>query len=238
MFVDVTATKLTEETLQLIREDLEHRVSSRTTDLAEANALLELEVGERRRAEREALAAEERFRRLVEDMPAVVYRWDLPEDVVSGEEYVSPGIGPMLGYTAAEWRSEYLWRDRLHPHDRDRVLAAVEASEATGETFDEEYRYLAKDGRIVWVHDRATLIARTADGSPAQFQGVLLDITERRAAEQQAAEAEARFREVIERGPVITYSYSSRVHRSAPPARRVHEPGVELAPGLPDRGVR
>ena len=207
VFVDVTATKLTEETLRLVRDDLEQRVTTRTADLAEANALLELEVGERRRAEREARTAEERFRRLVEDLPAVVYRWDLPESIVSGHEYVSPGIGPLLGYSAKEWRTDHLWQERLHPHDRDRVVAAVALSEATGETFDEEYRYLAKDGRVVWVHDRATLIARDADGAPSQFQGVLIEITERKTAEQLAAEAEARFREVIERGPVITYSY-------------------------------
>jgi len=207
LFVDISAQKLAEEALHLVKEELEARVQARTAEIEEANALLELEVGERRRAEREARRAEERFRRLVENLPAVVYRWDVPDEIVTGDEYVSPGIGPLLGYTPEEWRSEHLWQQRLHPHDRDRVHAAVTHSEATGETFDEEYRYLAKDGKIVWVHDRATLLARHPDGSPASFQGVVIDITSRRVAEQQAAEAEAKFREYIEGGPLISYSY-------------------------------
>jgi PAS domain S-box-containing protein len=164
-------------------------------------------VGERRRAEREARDAERRLRALLEDLPAIVYKWDTPDEVRTGDEYVSPGVGPMLGYTAEEWREHYLWQERLHPHDRDRVNAAVALTEATGQTFDEEYRYLAKDGRVVWVHDRATLVARHPDGTPAQFRGVLVDVTERKLAEQHAAEAESRFRELIEQGPLITYAF-------------------------------
>jgi PAS domain S-box-containing protein len=207
VFVDISAHKLAEEALHLVREELEQRVAERTADLEEANELMELEVGERRRAEREARESERRLRALLQDLPAIVYKWDTPDRVRTGDEYVSPGVGPMLGYSAEEWREHYLWQERLHPHDRDRVFAAVALTEATGQTFDEEYRYLAKDGRVVWVHDRATLVARHPDGTPAQFRGVLVDVTERKLAEQQAAETEARFRELIEQGPLITYAF-------------------------------
>jgi PAS domain S-box-containing protein len=70
-----------------------------------------------------------------------------------------------------------------------------------------EYRYLAKDGRVVWVLDRASLLSRDDAGLPAIFQGVMLDITARKRAEAKAAEAEERFREVAEAAPAITYVF-------------------------------
>ncbi|MEX0985209.1 MAG: PAS domain-containing protein [Actinomycetota bacterium] len=207
VLLDITARHRAEDALRLANDLLETRVHERTAALEEANALMELEVGERRRAEAEARAAETRFRRLVEDLPAVVYRWDLPDDVMTGAEYVSPGIETVLGYTPFEWRGNALWRERLHPHDREAVLAATAWSEATGEPLEIEYRFLAKDGRVVWVFDRATLIRRHDDGTPATFQGVFVDITARKEAEDQAAESERRFLEILEQGPMITYTY-------------------------------
>ena len=215
ILLDITARRSAEEELRRAHDELEARVADRTADLEEANALMELEIGERRRAEAEARATEERYRRLVEDLPAVVYRWETPDDVTTGSEYVSPKIAEMLGYTSYEWRTEHLWRQRLHPHDRDAVLAAVGRSESTGEPLEIEYRYLAKDGSVVWVFDRATLLRRHPDGSPATFQGVLVDITERKEAQEQAAEAERRFREILEQGPLITFT--GRVETFDPP---------------------
>ena len=113
----------------------------------------------------------------------------------------------MLGYSAEEWRTMHLWRERLHPHDARTVLEAVARSESTGEPFELEFRYLARDGRVVWVYDRATLLQRHDDGTPQRFQGVMIDITARRSAEEQAAEVERRFRELLEQGPSLTFAY-------------------------------
>ena len=74
VMVDITAQKQAEEGLRTSNDDLEFRVLARTAQLEEANELMTLEIGERRRVERELRSAEERFRNLVEDLPAVVYR--------------------------------------------------------------------------------------------------------------------------------------------------------------------
>jgi PAS domain S-box-containing protein len=95
----------------------------------------------------------------------------------------------------------------VHPHDVSRVTEAVERSVRTGEPFLMEYRYLAKDGSVVWVLDHATLIARSDTGESSSFQGVMLDITTRKNAESKAAAAEDRYRTLTERGPVVAYSY-------------------------------
>ena len=206
---DITAQKLAEERLRETNDELEFRVLARTSELADANELMTLEIGERRRAERELRSAEERYRKLVEELPAVIYIWQTHEQEGDPDHsYVSPQIEQLVGFTPAEWHARWhVWETRLHPHDRDRVLAATYHTASTGEPFQMEYRYLAKDGRIVWVLDRATLLSRDEQGRPFILQGVMLDITARKAAERKAAEAEARFEELAESSPVSTWAF-------------------------------
>jgi len=70
----------------------------------------------------------------------------------------------------------------LHPEDRERVLAAHAMTHTRGEPLCIEYRLIARDGNVVWVHDEARVIADPAGGAPV-LQGYLLDVTERMEAE-------------------------------------------------------
>jgi PAS domain S-box-containing protein len=206
VMMDITAQKEAEEALQFTNDELEFRVLARTSELAEANEMMSLEIGERKRAEEELNQAKERYRLLVERLPAVLYIWDTGERTADSQHYTSPMIEQLLGYTRAEWQSsDDFWIDRIHPHDRKRVLAQVLRSESTGESFDDEYRTLAKDGHVVWVYDRATLLSRDAEGRPHIFQGFLVDVTARREAEAKAQVAEERYRILAEEGPVLAY---------------------------------
>ena len=176
-----------------MNEDLERHVLDRTAALAEANEMMTLEIEDRLRIESELRLARERYRLLVEDLPAVVYQWHVGDP--GGEEslsYTSPQIERLLGYTPQEWDQPGLWATRLHPHDRERVLASTAIAEMTGEPLDQEYRYLAKDGRVVWVHSHATLLKRDRAGRPLLYQGVLIDISARKEAEGKAEDAEER----------------------------------------------
>lgn len=207
VLVDVTSQHVTAELLQITNEDLEQRIRERTVALEEANELMGLEIGERRRMEKELRNAERRFRALVEHSPALIYAWQTnpgPNGEFHG--YISPQVETVLGYTPEEWHQEWhVWDQRLHPHDRERVLDAVIRSERTGEPFEEEYRYLAKDGHVVWVHDHATLLDRDEEGRPFLFQGVTIDITARKEAERKAAEAEERLRRIAEGAHDVVY---------------------------------
>jgi diguanylate cyclase (GGDEF)-like protein/PAS domain S-box-containing protein len=125
--------------------------------------------------------AEERFRVLVEQLPLVVYV-DAIDDA-SSNIYSSPQVEAMLGYSPAEWRRDPdLFVRMLHPEDRERVLGAHRvAHESDGLSL--EYRLIARDGRVVWVHDEArTVVGPT--GEPLALQGYLLDVTEKREAEE------------------------------------------------------
>ncbi|MEP7059900.1 MAG: PAS domain-containing protein [Actinomycetota bacterium] len=205
VMLDITAQKSTEEDLHLANELLEYRVRERTVELEEANELMSLEIAERQRAEGELQQANERNRTLVEQIPAVIYRSTVLEDSSSAADYTSPQIERVLGYTPAEWIPLDFWIERLHPHDRDRVLDAWAISKRSGQPFSEEFRFLAKDGRIVWVLDQTALLSRDPVGRPQRFQGVMLDITARKEAEAAAVDAEARYQALASQGPVMAY---------------------------------
>ncbi|HWO22004.1 MAG TPA: SpoIIE family protein phosphatase [Kofleriaceae bacterium] len=126
--------------------------------------------------------AEARFRTLVEQIPAVTFMAVLGEG--QNEVYVSPHIEQLLGYTQAEWLEDpFLWYLRLHPDDRPLWNEEFARGCRTGGPFRAECRFLARDGREVWVLGEARLV-RDALGRPLFLQGVAFDITDTKAAQR------------------------------------------------------
>jgi diguanylate cyclase (GGDEF)-like protein/PAS domain S-box-containing protein len=129
--------------------------------------------------------AREQYGALVEQIPAIVY-----VDVADGSwvtTYVSPQIEAILGVTPEAYRGDPdLWARMLHPEDRERTVDAYERGRDSGLPFSMEYRLIGPDGRVVWFQDSA-LVLPGRDGQPALIQGVMLDITERKAAEDRLA---------------------------------------------------
>jgi PAS domain S-box-containing protein/putative nucleotidyltransferase with HDIG domain len=126
--------------------------------------------------------SEARFRRLVEHLPTVVYI-SMVNDAKS-MLYVSPQIKNMLGYTPGEWLTNpQLWAITLYPEYRKCLLEYATDADRRNESFDMEYQMTARDGRLVWVHDQIILV-KNLEGKPQFWQGIMLDITERKLAEQ------------------------------------------------------
>jgi PAS domain S-box-containing protein len=208
--LDITELKVVEDELRAARDELERRVAARTLALEEANALMALEIGERKRVEEELRTAEHRYRVLVEQIPAVTYVWDAdPLPGEPSESYTSPRIEQVLGYTVEEWdRTPGFALSRVHPDDAADVEAAMLRAQTTGQPLSMEYRYLHKDGHVVWVVDQAIVLSRHRDGRPRLFQGVIMDVTARKeaeSAERGRREAEERYRTLVEQIPAIAY---------------------------------
>jgi diguanylate cyclase (GGDEF)-like protein/PAS domain S-box-containing protein len=157
------------------------------------------DVTERKEAEGRIREAEERYRTLVETVPAVTYTDRAVGSYPDLAVYTSPQIEELVGYSVQEWLDpeRVLWEERLHPEDRTWVLTAEERSRASGEPFSEEYRLLAKDGSVVWVRDEAVLLRNEA-GEPLYWQGVLVDVTDRKEAEEALRESEERLRRLAD----------------------------------------
>ncbi len=201
-----------------------------------------IDVSEQREALGGLREAEERFRRLVEQIPAITFS----EDPATGALlYVSPQIEDILGYRPEEWiRDPDLWAELLHPDDRAWVIAANDAD--TGDSWSVDYRLIARDGRTLWVHHETVLI-RDEHDEPLFWQGMIFDISQRKAAEQGLRDAEARYRTLVEQLPVVVYMdavddvatalYVSPQYERLTgytPAERLAEPGLWLRMLHPD----
>lgn len=124
----------------------------------------------------------EAFKMLVEGVPAVLYI-DRPDDWATNL-YTSPQVETMLGFSLEEWMTDVeLWSRQLHPEDRERAMAEHFESNKKASRYLSEYRFMTKDGRTVWIRDEAIPV-RGQDGTLLYWRGVMLDITERKEAEQ------------------------------------------------------
>jgi PAS domain S-box-containing protein len=130
------------------------------------------------RTKSDLLAAESRYRSLVERLPAITY---MAEIGVTGRWlFVSPQIETMLGYSPQEWMADpSLWMSRIHEDDVHTALEAEKRVQATGEPYKAEYRMRARNSRILWFRDEGMIITDLSTAKPV-LQGVLYDITEYR----------------------------------------------------------
>ena len=156
------------------------------------------EVSERNRAELELREAEERYRVLVEQIPAIVFIDEIAPDGSIRPIYVSPQVEATLGYPQADWLADpALTRRLIHPEDRDRVVAELDRRHAAGEPFVAEYRMIARDGRVVWVHD-SDLGTTTGPGGVPRLQGVVFDVTALRRTEEERGRLAAAIEQGVE----------------------------------------
>jgi len=102
--------------------------------------------------------------------------------------YISPSYEEIWGQTCESLlKSPTAWLEAIFPEDRERVLAALENQQRTGE-FDEEFRIVRPDKSLRWIHDRAFPV-RNAQGEIYRLVGIALDITARKRAEVALQEA-------------------------------------------------
>ncbi|HET9039982.1 MAG TPA: GAF domain-containing protein, partial [Gemmatimonadales bacterium] len=133
------------------------------------------DIGDRKRAEQDLRAREERYRLAAAAGQDAVWDWDLLTDRIVWEELDGGALGyqaPTPGGGTAAW-----WYERLHADDRERIVSGIHAAIACGATeWSGDYRFRAADGRYVQVRDRAAIV-RDEAGDAVRMVGAVTDVT-------------------------------------------------------------
>lgn len=171
--IDVTGRMIAEEEVQQLNHELERRVSLRSEELN---------------------LSELRYRTLTSASPVGIFQSNAQGDTV----YINPRGCEIVGMTAEEALEG--WPNALHPEDRDRIRGKWLRHVESGEVFEDEYRFVHKDGKVVWVFGQI-VPQKDLDGNISGFVGVITDITQLKKAEQRIHTSEKRFQTLAKVSP-------------------------------------
>jgi PAS domain S-box-containing protein len=163
------------------------------------------DITERKQAEENLRQSEEKFREIVENINDVIYRVDKAGMV----NYVSPSIKRVLGYNPSEIIRKP-FRDFIYKEDLPRLMENVQ-NIFTGEITDNEYRILTKSNDIRWIRTSSRPII--VDDEVIGLQGVLSDITERKAAEEALRLSEEKFSKSFHSSPNLMALFDLKNNR-------------------------
>ncbi len=180
------------EALQNHLADVEKSYSDLQASFEERTRALERECLDRDQTEEALRMADV----IIDNSPAILFRR------LAGDEprlvYVSDNIRQM-GYTAEEFlNGKITFRDTVYPDDMEKLGEEITYyAEKDVEEYTQVYRMVTKSGDVRWVEDQ-TSVVRDADGNKIYNQGVLVDITERKLAEEELRKSEEKFRRIVE----------------------------------------
>jgi len=143
---------------------------------------------ERARVEQQLRRAEQTQAAIIQSLPMVLYL-EPYEAHPRCPSYVSGDLEEITGFTQEQLsQSPEIWAERLHPDDRNRVFAALDARRKSGRS-SIEYRWQCADSSYRHFLDQAVLL-KDAEGRPVEFAGTLTDISEQRSLESQLVQAQ------------------------------------------------
>ncbi|MEG4915631.1 PAS domain S-box protein [Microcoleus sp. B7-D4] len=164
-----------------------------------------LDLSERKQAELELQKHQQLLESIVTTIPNFLYIYDA---VDSKNMYANESVTAMLGYTPQELRD--LGKDAVanlvHPDDILKLITGMERlkhSRNPYETDDRDYRIKHKNGEWRWVHDRSKIFKRTPDGQILQFIGSVLDISDRKQAEESLKQQKELLQTIFDNVPVM-----------------------------------
>ena len=173
------------------------------SQLVETNRRLQTELAERERAETEnasllveGLGQRQRLDEIIASVPGLVWEaWGRPDDADQKTNFVSNHVERMLGYSVQQWLSTpNFWLSIVHPDDKERAAREAAGFFASGKGGISQFRWIARDGRVVWVEGHSTVICDDKR-NPVGMRGVTTDITARKEAERGRAQLEEQLRQ-------------------------------------------
>ncbi len=135
-------------------------------------------------------AQQQRTDHLISNVPGVVWEaWGQPDAANQRIDFVSNHVEEMLGYTIDEWLSTpNFWLSIVHPDDKERAAAEAAAIFGSGENGESQFRWVAKNGRVVDVSAYSAVI-KDQSGTPLGMRGVTIDVSATKRAEERFASA-------------------------------------------------
>ncbi|MBX3620581.1 MAG: PAS domain S-box protein [Rhizobacter sp.] len=147
------------------------------------------DITERMQADALLRSSEQRFLDLVNSVDGIFWESSLEERRFT---YVSDKAEAITGHPLSQWMVPEFWSSHVHPDDRDRAMSEVIAVHLAGEPQSIDYRFLAHDGRVLWMSSLVTVVP--VDGGRRLLRGLMVDTTARKRAEQAELAAEAALR--------------------------------------------
>ena len=155
------------------------------------------DITEPNQAEEALRQSEARFQRLAENVPGVIYQYCQYPDGTDEMTYVSPGVRELYEFEPEAIQSiTELIRASVHPDDRSELAASVRQSTETLKPWNAEWRILTAPGQLKWIKGVARP-ERQSDGTLI-WDGLLLDISDRKQVEAALRESEEQYRRIVE----------------------------------------
>ncbi|NIR49966.1 PAS domain S-box protein [candidate division KSB1 bacterium] len=164
---------------------------------------------ERQKAETACVNQQRKYENLVNSVEGIV--WELDADTFQFT-FVSKQTEKILGYPIQRWLSEPgFWQDHIHPEDRDWVVAYCKQRSQQKKPYRFEYRMVAADGRTIWLRDNVTVVEE--DDRHVKLQGVMVDVTEQKTAEEALKESEEKYQLLVENSgiPITILDADARI---------------------------
>jgi len=204
-FRDVTHRKKMEEALHTAYDELEKRVQERTAELAHTNEELQIEIAERRHAEKERRTSEKKYRTLFENTGTakIIIEEDTTISLVNAE------FEKLSGYTREELQGKKVWMDFVHTQDREDMKGQHELRRISPENAlrNYEFRFIDKLRQVKDIFCTISMIPGTR-----QSLAALTDITERNISERQVAERQRYLERVLAAAPDAIITLDPRHH--------------------------
>lgn len=179
--MDITDRKAAEEAIQRLNEELEDRMAQRTDELLASDT--------------ELAATGQRLKNLLDNVDVIVSDWQMPSMTPT---FVSQRAEDILGYPLDDWMRPGFWNTvLLHPDGRDEAVQFCAQETQAGRDHEFVYRARHADGRTVWIHEFVTVVGGKS-GETSNLTCVMVDITERKQAEQALRASHERLKKVLE----------------------------------------
>jgi len=165
------------------------------TGLVNGVAVIVTDTTSRKQRELSLIGREERFRKLADDAPDLLFRISLPD---GNYEYVSPASLTFTGYPPEIFYKKpgFLY-ELVHSSGKETFGRNLGLLMKGNNAPESEFQVVHKDGKVRWWFLRTTLI-RDAAGNPIAAEGMVTDITDRKRAQIACEENEERFRTIVE----------------------------------------